>query len=67
MYRHNNYIDYIIPLLTIKYKTGSIVNAGMENISFGWRISTGLQLVAGCILVLGTFLLPESPRYTLVF
>ena len=42
------------------------MNVGVENIQFGWRIATGLQLVAGCSVALGTVLLPESPRYMFV-
>ncbi len=44
-------------------QVASLVNIGVEGLSFGWRMSLGLQLIPACCLLIGSPLIPESPRY----
>ncbi|XP_064397042.1 glucose transporter GlcP-like isoform X3 [Halichondria panicea] len=41
----------------------ALVNIGVEGLSFGWRVSLGLQLILACCLLIGSPLIPESPRW----
>jgi sugar porter (SP) family MFS transporter len=40
-----------------------LVNLSCVHVDIGWRISLGLQCVFAIILILGMFVLPESPRW----
>ena len=41
----------------------ALVNIGVEGLSFGWRVSLGLHLILACCLIIGSPLIPESPRW----
>ncbi len=38
------------------------MNLAVESIEFGWRLSLGLQVILGFILIVGMLFLPETPR-----
>ncbi len=44
-------------------QTAALVNIGVGWLSFGWRVSLGLQLILACGIIIGSPLIPESPRY----
>ena len=44
-------------------QTAALVNIGVGWLPFGWRVSLGLQLILACGIVIGSSLIPESPRY----
>lgn len=41
----------------------ALLNVGVEGVVFGWRVSLGLQFVVTCILIIGSSLIPPSPRW----
>ena len=49
-------------LTLLFYQIAALVNIGVEGLSFGWRVSLGLQLIPACCLIIGSPLIPESPR-----
>ncbi len=48
--------------LTLGILTGLVVNVGCSKLSFGWRVSLGLQCLFGIILFAGMAFFPETPR-----
>ena len=46
---------------------GIVLNLGIKDLPFGWRVSLGVQFVVGTTLALGMLLLPRSPRLVLSY
>jgi lysylphosphatidylglycerol synthetase-like protein (DUF2156 family) len=49
-------------VLIVVLQVSFLVNLSCVHVDIGWRISLGLQCVFAIILILGMFVLPESPR-----
>ena len=39
-----------------------LLNVGVEGLVFGWRVAFGFQFIYACIMIVGFFIIPESPR-----
>ncbi|XP_064397047.1 glucose transporter GlcP-like isoform X2 [Halichondria panicea] len=61
------YRGRLVSLASMASVTGNLiaalVNIGVEGLSFGWRVSLGLHLILACCLIIGSPLIPESPRW----
>ena len=44
------------------FQTAALINIGVEQLFFGWRLSLGLQLIIPCYVIIGSAFIPESPR-----
>ena len=49
-------------MVTIGILTAQLINYGLQDLEWGWRLSLGLAAVPATILLLGGLLLPESPN-----
>ena len=54
------------PFLAMGLILGYVANIGLSQVDAGWRASTLLTTLFGCVYIVGVAFIPSSPRYVTV-